>query len=106
MSLSADHCELLRRLTLNEEKVLKAVVSDRRRKEMLLDERTRALVKLGGLIALDAEVPSLQVAREAIHAAGAGDREIVDTVEAVSPIVGSSRVSSTIPRLIMAMSSG
>jgi len=104
MALAQEHRELLRRLTLSEEKTLLQVVSGRKvGKQTLLDPRTRALVKLAGLVALEAEIASLQVARDEIWATGAGDEEIVDTVLAVAPIVGASRVASTVPRLMIAL---
>lgn len=104
MSLGTEHRELLRRLTLNDEKTLRQVVSGR--KGSLLDDRTRALVKLAGLVALDAQIASLQVAREEVWATGIGDEAIVDTVIAVAQIVGATRVASTIPRLAIMLDSG
>lgn len=107
MTLKAEHRELLRRLTLNDEGVLKDVLSGRVQSEgRLLDDRTRALVKLAGLVALDAEIASLQVARNEVWAAGAGDEEIVDTVAVVAPIVGTTRIASILPRLVIALESG
>ena len=90
MILGKQHRELLRRLTLSDEKVLRHVVSGRRvGKHTLLDDRTRALVKVAGLVALEAEIASLQVGRDEVWASGAGNEEIVDTVIAIAPIVGS-----------------
>ena len=104
MTLGTEHRELLRRLTLNDEETLRQVVSGRKvGKHRLIDDRTRALVKLAGLVALDAEIASLQVARDEVWAAGAGDEEILDTVIAVAPIVGTTRVASTIPRLAITL---
>jgi alkylhydroperoxidase/carboxymuconolactone decarboxylase family protein YurZ len=104
MTLGSEHRELLRRLTLNDEKTLRQVISGRDvGRQRLLDDQTRALVKLAGLVALEAEIPSLQVARDEVWATGAGDEEIVDTVLAVAPIVGTSRIASTAPRLTIAL---
>jgi alkylhydroperoxidase/carboxymuconolactone decarboxylase family protein YurZ len=100
MPLSTEHRELVRRLTLNDERVLSEVMSgESPGSAELLDERTRALVRFAGLIALDSETASLQAARDASWAAGAVDEEIVDTVVAVAPIVGTARVDSIVPRL-------
>ena len=103
MTLGSEHRELLRRLTLNDEKTLRQVISGRNVGRQLLDDQTRALVKLAGLVALEAGIASLQVARDEVWATGAGDEEIVDTVLAVAPIVGTRRVASTAPRLAIAL---
>ncbi|HXV72287.1 MAG TPA: hypothetical protein VEB69_12925 [Acidimicrobiia bacterium] len=104
MALRKDHRELLRRLTLNDERTLRQVISgSKESKQQLLDDRTRALVRLAGLVALGAEIASLQVARDEILKVGAGDEEIVDTVLAVSSIIGITRVESAIPRLAIAL---
>jgi len=101
MILSFEHRELVRRLTLNDEGALSDVMSGQNQgSKPLLDDRTRALVRFAGLVALDSETASLQAARDAAWAAGAGDEEIVDTVMAVAPIVGTTRVASIVPRLI------
>jgi alkylhydroperoxidase/carboxymuconolactone decarboxylase family protein YurZ len=100
MPLSTEHRELVRRLTLNDERVLSEVMSGETPGSAgLLDERTRALVRFAGLIALDSETASLQAARDAAWATGAVDEEIVDTVVAVAPIVGTARIDSIVPRL-------
>lgn len=104
MSLGTEHRELLRRLTLNDEKTLRQVVSGRETgRETLLDDGTRALVKLAGLVALDAQIASLQVVLDEVWTTGAGDEEIVETIMAVAEIVGATRVVSTIPRLAITL---
>lgn len=65
----------------------------------LLEDKARALVKLGGLVALDATTSSLHATIDAAFAAGATDQEILEVVLAVAPIVGSSRISSVLPRV-------
>lgn len=106
MTLGKQHRELLRRLTLNDEKMLGHVVSGRKvGNRALLDDQTRALVKVAGLVALEAEISSLQVGRDEVWASGAGNEEIVDTVIAIAPIVGSTALASTIPRLTIALDS-
>lgn len=104
MILRTEHRELLRRLTLNDEQALNEVLTDRGSgRQELLDDRSRALVKFAGLITLSAEIASLQVARDAAWAAGVRDVELVDTVVAVAPIVGTIKMASIIPRLAIAM---
>lgn len=107
MALSDRHRELLRRLTLNDEKALSDLVSGRNLvDEPLLDGRTSGLVRIAGLTALDAEVESLQAARDAALAAGASDEEIIASVLAIAPIVGTARIASAAPRLAIAMENG
>lgn len=104
--LRSEHRELLRKLTLNDERTLRLAISGRKvDKQSRLDDKTRALVKLAGLFALQAEIASLQVGREEVWASGAGNEEIVDTVTAIAPIVGTATLISTIPRLMVALDS-
>ncbi len=105
--LSEENQRLLRRLTLNDETALNDVMCDRGvGGATLLDDRTRSLVRLAGLVARSAELASLQVALDAAWAAGARDEEIVDAVVAVAPIVGSAKIASVIPHLAIALDVG
>jgi alkylhydroperoxidase/carboxymuconolactone decarboxylase family protein YurZ len=98
--LKNEHREMLRRLTLSDEATLTDVMAGRRPGfQPELQERTRSLVRLAGLVALDARTSSLQAATEAAFAAGARDEEIVEVLAVVAPIVGSSRMSAVIPRM-------
>lgn len=102
--LKSEHRELVRRLTLSEEATLTDVMTGRlSRSGALLDGRTRNLVRLAGLIALDAKTTSLHAVTEAAFASGARDEEIAEVLVAVAPIVGTSRVNSVIPRLRRAL---
>lgn len=104
MTLGTKHRELLRRLTLNDEKTLRQVVSGRKAgRPRLLDDRTNTLVKLAGLVALNAEITSIQVAREEALESGAGDEQIVATYLTVVPIVGTARIDSALSRLTIAL---
>lgn len=86
--------ELLRRLTLNDEHVLRQLMCEQSVGRQTLDEKTSALVRLAGLVAMEASVTSFQWAVDAALAAGADDAEIVDVLLAVAPVVGLSRVGS------------
>lgn len=102
--MKSEHRELIRRLTLSDEATLANVMTGRlAQSQRLLDERTRNLVKLAGLIALDAKTTSLRAATEAAFASGATDEEIVEVLLVVAPMLGTSRVSSVIPRLRRAL---
>lgn len=104
MTLKAEHRELLRRLTLNDTKTMRRVMSQRRiGTQRLLDDRTSALVLLAGLFALNAEITTLQVARDELLETGAADEEIVATYFAVLPIVGTARIDTALSRLTIAL---
>lgn len=68
-----------------------------------LDPKTHALVRLGALLALDASPPSLQSDVEAALAAGASVDEVVGTLVAVTPRIGSARAVSQAPELALAI---
>ncbi len=95
-----EHRELLRRLTLNDEHALELVAVARNPgREWLLDHRTRSLLRIAGVIAMDPEDTSLQTAVDHAYHATATDSEIVDTVLALVPVVGAKRIAATLPRL-------
>jgi alkylhydroperoxidase/carboxymuconolactone decarboxylase family protein YurZ len=64
-----------------------------------LDPKTHALVRLGALLALDASPPSLQSDVEGALAAGASIDEIIGTLVAVTPTIGSARAVAQAPAL-------
>jgi alkylhydroperoxidase/carboxymuconolactone decarboxylase family protein YurZ len=67
------------------------------------DARTRALVQLGALLAVDG--PAITIMRTASDAMTAGVREdeIVGALASLVPIVGTSRVAAVAPKLGMAL---
>ena len=98
--MDSEHRELIRRLTLSDEATLADVMAGRLGLgQQILDDRTRNLVRLAGLIALDAKTASLQATTEAAFATGAREEEIVEVLLVCAPILGTSRVNSVIPRL-------
>lgn len=99
--------ELLRRLALNDEKALNAVISgsDHQCSE-LLDDKTRALVRLAGVITVGAEETTLRAAVDLARGSGARDEEILGTVISIAPMVGGTSFSSTLPLLFSVMESG
>ena len=102
--LNTEHRQLLRRLTLSDETALTGVmVGTIPENGALLDHRTDALVKIAGLVALDAGTSSLQAAVDNAFGAGASDEEILEVVLAAAPVVGSSRISSILPRIHLAL---
>ena len=95
--------QMLRRLTLGDEQSLADALGGRGANTSLLDDKTRCLVRLAGLVALDAKDALLHASIDTALGAGASDEEIVEVVLAVAPIVGSSRMSSVLPRLSRAL---
>ena len=64
-----------------------------------LDDRARAFVRLGALIAMDAPAASYRAEVDDAVAAGATYDEIVNSLVAVMPITGAARVTSAASRL-------
>ena len=99
--------ELLRRLALNDEKVLNDVISGSDPKPSeLLDDKTRALVKLAGVITVGSEEISLRAAVDLARGAGARDEEILGTMISIAPMVGETSIRSALPLLFSVMESG
>jgi alkylhydroperoxidase/carboxymuconolactone decarboxylase family protein YurZ len=97
--------ETLRKLAIRDEAYVCSLLS--RDSENVaasrLDPRAHALVRLGALIAIDATLPSYISAVEAAAAHGASREEIVGTLIAVLPSVGSERVVSAAPKIGLAL---
>jgi alkylhydroperoxidase/carboxymuconolactone decarboxylase family protein YurZ len=98
--------ELLRRLALNDENVVRSAVGA----DPLplsggpgLDPKTTALVRLAALLSIGAATSSCRAAVECANAAGATDAEIVGVLVAVAPAVGGARVVGAAPRLALAI---
>jgi alkylhydroperoxidase/carboxymuconolactone decarboxylase family protein YurZ len=100
-----DHEETLRKLAIRDDAYIDRILGNDRRNldESSLDEKTHALVRLAGLIAIDAAPPSYMCTVESALAHGATNEEIVGVLVAVMPAVGSPRVVSAAPRLSLAL---
>jgi 4-carboxymuconolactone decarboxylase len=68
-----------------------------------LDAKAHALVRLGALIAIDAEAPAYMWTLQAARRAGATDDEIVGCLLAVMPTLGVARIVSAAPKLGLAL---
>ena len=68
-----------------------------------LDPKAHALVRLGGLVAIDAAAPSYMAVISLARRCGASDDEIVGCLIAVLPALGVARVVSAAPRLGLAL---
>jgi len=100
-----DHEETLRKLAIRDDAYIDGVLGDDRKNldESGLDEKTHALVRIAGLIAIDAAPPSYMWTVESAFAFGATTEEIVGTLIAVMPAIGSGRVVSAAPKLSLAL---
>lgn len=72
-------------------------------RQAVLPPRTRTLVRLASLVAIDAPVTTLRWAVDLAACAGAGDDEIAGVLVAVGSDIGIARVVSAAPRLAMAI---
>lgn len=99
--------ELLRRLAANEESSIRMVLALRPEQSAAFDAaltpRTRTLVRLGALVALDPPTASLRWAAELASCAGATDEEIVAVLRSVCAEVGVPPIVSAAPRLALAI---
>jgi 4-carboxymuconolactone decarboxylase len=97
--------ETLRRLTLGDDRLLGTILADTARcgGPGGLDPRTFALVKLGALIAMDAAPTCFAQAASEGFACGASADDLVDTLVAVAPLVGSAHVVGSAPKLALAL---
>jgi alkylhydroperoxidase/carboxymuconolactone decarboxylase family protein YurZ len=105
-ALDVDYTDLLRRLSLHDERVAAAVLGGDAPPPGLdprLDPRTLALVRLAALVAVGGAVPSYGAQADAAVDAGATVDEIVDVLLAVIPVVGLPRVVAAAPRMALAL---
>ena len=68
-----------------------------------LDAKTRALVKVAALVALDGPPSAFECAVAAAQAAGATADDIVDAMVAVGSTVGSAHLVSAAPKVALAL---
>ena len=105
--MEVDDIDLLRRLSLHDERVASPVLggaaSPSPGPEPSLDPRTLALVRLAALVAVGGAVPSYGAQADAAVDAGATVDEIVDVLVGVIPVVGLPRVVAAAPQLALAL---
>jgi 4-carboxymuconolactone decarboxylase len=98
--------ELLRRLALNDENVVRSAVGANPPSLSGgpdLDAKTNALVRLAAMLSIGAATSSCRATVERARDAGATDSEIVGVLVAVAPAVGGARVVGAAPRLALAI---
>jgi 4-carboxymuconolactone decarboxylase len=99
-----DYEQTLRRLALNDEKVLVSILSQGQ-PEIGGDQdpQTVALVRLAALIASPGAAGSYQSAVDGALAAGAPVEDVVGVLIAVAPTIGSARLVAAAPLLARAV---
>ena len=101
------YTDLLRRLSLHDERVVAAVLGrvdpSSPGLDPSLDPRTLALVRLAALVAVGGAVPSYGAQADAAVDAGATVDEIVDVLVGVIPVIGMPRVVAAAPKLALAL---
>ncbi len=93
------------RIAIADDKYVQEVLSNDRANltASTLDAKAHALVRLGALIAIDAEAPAYMWTLEAARRAGASDDEVVGCLLAALPTLGVARIVSAAPKLGLAM---
>lgn len=96
---------ILCKLAIRDDTFIKTVLADEEANVAAasLDAKTYAFARLASLVALDAEPPSYMWAIDKARKAGATDDEIVGTLVAVMPALGSARVVCAAPKLGLAL---
>jgi alkylhydroperoxidase/carboxymuconolactone decarboxylase family protein YurZ len=97
--------EFLRRLALQDDRVVHETLALRptAMAAPLLQQRMEALTRLSALVAMDAPVVSYQAVVVDALAAGATADEIVGTLVAVAPLVGTARITSAAAAIAAAL---
>jgi 4-carboxymuconolactone decarboxylase len=97
--------QLLRRLALNDEKVVGSVLSRTgdHCPAAALDRKAEALIQVGALLSVGASTASLRWTVELAQSTGATDEEISGVLVAIGPAVGLARVVAEAPRLALAL---
>ena len=91
------HEEKLLRLSMNDtERVLK-------QPSVALDTKTRAMLELAMLIAVDGPAAAFEKAADVAIATGATEEELVDILIAAAPTVGTAHVVAAAPKLALAI---
>ena len=98
-----DYQEHLRRLAVHDDALVDATLSENERATSALDTRTTALVRVAATIAVEAEPSSFQHSVALALAAGASNDEIVATLEALTPVLGSACIVRSAPKLALVL---
>jgi hypothetical protein len=100
--MAADE-ELLRRLAIHDPRCVDDVLSGEDVAAHELDPKVLALVRLAGLISVDAPDAALLWGVAEALGAGASSSEVVGALVALGPTLGSVRLVASAPRLALAL---
>ncbi len=100
-----DHEQILRKLAIRDDAYVASIIAQEHEnvEASSLDPKTHALVRIGALIAIGAAPASYMWTIEAAVRHGATIDEIVGTLIAVLPAVGTGRVVAAAPNLGLAV---
>jgi alkylhydroperoxidase/carboxymuconolactone decarboxylase family protein YurZ len=99
-----DYKHRLRRLAIHDDALLGILLGGENPPSAgLLDAKTAELTRVAATIAVGAAQSSIQHVVALALAAGATSAEIVATLEAVTPVIGSAEVVSAAPKLALAL---
>ena len=95
----------LRKLAIGDDAYIDSLLASERTNlaESDLDPKTHALVRLGALVAIDAESLGYMWAVDAARRRGATDDEIVGCLIAALPALGVAKIVSAAPKLALAL---
>jgi 4-carboxymuconolactone decarboxylase len=93
--------QALRRLALNDERSVRALLSSSEATSGRLEAKEQALVRLGALLSVGAATVSLRCSVELAYAAGATEAEMLGVLLAIGPAIGQVRAAA--PRLALAL---
>ncbi|MDF2806350.1 MAG: hypothetical protein K0S43_1296 [Cellulosimicrobium sp.] len=97
--VGVDHAEVLRRLTINDERVADGAGLG----DDALSGRDRALVRIAAAVAVGASVPTYGAEIDGAVEAGVDAAEVVGVLAAVVPVVGLPTVVAAAPRVALAL---
>ena len=89
--LKQEHQELLRQLTIGDERVLGRLMCGAYVDDGLLDDRTKALVCVASLLAIGWDEPSALSLFDACQAAGLERQEVFAVADAIATVIGEVR---------------
>lgn len=100
-----DREEILRRLTLGDDRYLDGLIVARRddREAQGLSHLEEALLKLGALAAADGPDQAFQLVIGAALNAGLSPAQVVDALVVLAPLIGSTRVTAIAPKVALAI---
>jgi alkylhydroperoxidase/carboxymuconolactone decarboxylase family protein YurZ len=101
--LRRDQAEFLRRVALKDGEALELAMRGRGDGQPALDQRCAALVRIVSLASIDSDASTFEWAVDMGVAAGLDDESIFDALLVIAPIIGLSRLTSSLPHVLAAL---